>query len=192
MDLVKNATREVVLPVDKMERMDTGLVLFTNDPELADRMRAHGTKFRQLYHVTLRQPVKHEHLAAMVEGVETDHGYIKVSSAELIDGGQAPQGDRRGIHSNRPKALTMLLEHLGYERRTPRPHHSRPAHQERPAPRPLAHVGPRGVEPAPDEPVIEVELQRRVRQPRHHPHLQRKGEHRSDARHCDGVDAEAR
>ena len=60
MDLVKNATREVVLPVDKMERMDTGLVLFTNDPELADRM-AHGTKIRQLYHVTLRQPVKHEH-----------------------------------------------------------------------------------------------------------------------------------
>ena len=115
MDLVKNATREVVLPVDKMERMDTGLVLFTNDPELADRMRAHGTKIRQLYHVTLRQPVKHEHLPAMVEGVETDHGFIKVSSAELIDGGKRPKEIGVEIHSNRPKALTMLLNHLGYE-----------------------------------------------------------------------------
>ena len=114
MDLIKNATREVVLPIDKMERMDTGLVLFTNDPELADRMRAHGTKIRQLYHVTLRQPVKHEHLAAMVEGIETDHGYIKVSSAELIDGGKRPKEIGVELHSNRPKALTMLLEHLGY------------------------------------------------------------------------------
>ena len=115
MDLIKNATREVVLPVDKMERMDTGLVLFTNDPELADRMRAQGTKIRQLYHVTLRQPIQHDHLAAMVEGVETERGYIKVSSAELIEGGKRPKEIGVEIHSNRPKALTMLLEHFGYE-----------------------------------------------------------------------------
>ena len=79
-----------------MERMDTGLLLFTNDPELADRMRAHGTKIRQLYHVTLRQKVKHEHLAAMVEGVETDHGFIKVSSSRTHRWRKAAQGDRRG------------------------------------------------------------------------------------------------
>ena len=115
MDLIKNATRELVLPIDKMERMDTGLLLFTNDPELADRMRAHGTKIRQLYHVTLRQPFRADHLAAMVEGVETDHGFIKVSTAELIEGGKRPKEIGVEMHSNRPKALAMLLEHLGYD-----------------------------------------------------------------------------
>jgi 23S rRNA pseudouridine2605 synthase len=114
MDLVKNATREVLYPVDKMERMDTGLLLFTNDPEMAERMRASGTKFRQLYHVTLRQKMKAEHLAAMVEGVETERGFIKCSTAEFIDEAKKPKEIGVEMHSNRPKALAMLLEHFGY------------------------------------------------------------------------------
>ena len=114
MDLVKNATREVLYPVDKMERMDTGLLLFTNDPEMAERMRASGTKFRQLYHVTLRQKMKAEHLAAMVEGVETERGFIKCSTAEFIDEAKKPREIGVEMHSNRPKALAMLLEHFGY------------------------------------------------------------------------------
>ena len=114
MDLVKNATREVLYPVDKMERMDTGLLLFTNDPEMAERMRASGTKFRQLYHVTLRQKMKAEHLAAMVDGVETERGFIKCSTAEFIDEAKKPREIGVEMHSNRPKALAMLLEHFGY------------------------------------------------------------------------------
>lgn len=115
MDLVKNATREVLYPVDKMERMDTGLVLFTNDPEMAERMRAPGTKFRQLYHVTLRQPMHGHHLSEMVEGVKTETGFIKVSSAEFIDEQKKPKEIGIEMHSNRPKALTKLLHHLGYD-----------------------------------------------------------------------------
>jgi len=61
MDLVRNATKEVLLPIDKVERMDTGLLLFTNDPEIAERMRQPGTKIRQLYHVTLQQKARQEH-----------------------------------------------------------------------------------------------------------------------------------
>lgn len=115
MDLVKNATREVVFPIDKMERMDTGLLLFTNDPELAERMRAHGTKIRQLFHVTLRQKMRSEHLVAMEEGVETESGFIKASSATFIDEGKQPKEIGVEMHSNRPKALSMMLNHLGYE-----------------------------------------------------------------------------
>ena len=114
MDLVKNATREILYPVDKMERMDTGLLLFTNDPEMAERMRAPGTKIRQLYHVTLRQKMKAEHLAAMVEGVETERGFIKCSTAEFIDEAKKPREIGVEMHSNRPKALALLLEHFGY------------------------------------------------------------------------------
>ncbi|MBK13178.1 MAG: pseudouridine synthase [Crocinitomicaceae bacterium] len=115
MDLVKNATRELLLPVDKMERMDTGLLLFTNDPEMAERMRSSGTKFRQLYHVTLRQKFRAEHLADIVKGIETERGFIKASSAEFIDESKKPKEIGVEMHSNRPKALAILLEHLGYD-----------------------------------------------------------------------------
>ncbi len=115
MDLVKNATREVLFPVDKMERMDTGLLLFTNDPEMSERLRAHGTKIRQLFHVTLRQKMRSEHLVAMTEGVETESGYIKASSAEFVDESKSPKEIGVEMHSNRPKALAKMLEHLGYD-----------------------------------------------------------------------------
>jgi len=115
MDLVQNATREVLFPVDKMERMDTGLLLFTNDPEMTERMRATGTKIRQIFHVTLRQKMRSEHLVAMTEGVETDAGYIKASSASFIDENKSPKEIGVEMHSNRPKALAKMLTHLGYD-----------------------------------------------------------------------------
>ena len=115
MDLVKNASKEVLLPVDKIERMDTGLLLFTNDPELAERMRMPGTRFRQLYHVTLRQKARQEHLKSMVEGFEIEGQHYKVEAAECVDPEKKPREIGVEIHSNRPKAIARMLEHLGYE-----------------------------------------------------------------------------
>ena len=115
MDLIRNATRENILPIDKVERMDTGLLLFTNDPELAERMRMPGPRFRQLYHVTLRQKARQEHLNAMVAGVEIEGQRYKVEAAHFIDPDKQPREIGVEIHSNRPKALTRLLNHLGYE-----------------------------------------------------------------------------
>ncbi len=115
MDLIRNASKEVLLPIDKVERMDTGLLLFTNDPELAERMRIPGTRFRQLYHVKLRQKARPEHLKAMVEGVDIEGQRYKVEAADFIDPEKNPREIGVEIHSNRPKALTRLLEHLGYE-----------------------------------------------------------------------------
>jgi len=115
MDLVRNATKEVLLPIDKVERMDTGLLLFTNDPELAERMRQPGTKIRQLYHVTLHQKARQEHLDAMVEGVKIEGQHFQVEAAHFIDPEKRPKEIGVEIHSNRPKALTRLLNHLGYD-----------------------------------------------------------------------------
>lgn len=115
MDLIRNATKEVVLPVDKIERMDTGLLLFTNDPDLAERMRMPGTRFRQLYHVTLQQKIQQVHLDAMVQGVDIEGQHYKVEAAECIDHEKRPREIGVEIHSNRPKALTRLLNHLGYD-----------------------------------------------------------------------------
>lgn len=115
MDLIRNATKETLLPVDKIERMDTGLLLFTNDPEFSDRMRMPGTRFRQLYHVTLRQKARQEHLDAMMEGMDIEGQRYKVEAAHIIDPEKQPREIGVEIHSNRPKALTRMLEHLGYE-----------------------------------------------------------------------------
>ena len=50
----------------------------------------------------------------MVEGVETERGFIKCSTAEFIDEAKKPKEIGVEMHSNRPKALAMLLEHFGY------------------------------------------------------------------------------
>jgi 23S rRNA pseudouridine2605 synthase len=115
MDLVKNASKEILLPVDKVERMDTGLLLFTNDPELAERMRMPGTRFRQLYHVTLKQKARQEHLNSMVEGFDIEGQRYKVEAAQCVDPEKKPREIGVEIHSNRPKAIARMLEHLGYE-----------------------------------------------------------------------------
>jgi 23S rRNA pseudouridine2605 synthase len=115
MDLVKNASKEILLPVDKVERMDTGLLLFTNDPELAERMRMPGTRFRQLYHVTLKQKARQEHLNSMVEGLDIEGQRYKVEAAQCVDPEKKPREIGVEIHSNRPKAIARMLEHLGYE-----------------------------------------------------------------------------
>lgn len=115
MDLIRNASKETILPIDKIERMDTGLLLFTNDAELAERMRMPGTRFRQLYHVSLKQKMHPEHLKAMVEGVEVEGQHYKVEAAHFVDADKKPREIGVEIHSNRPKALTRLLNHLGYD-----------------------------------------------------------------------------
>ena len=142
MDLVRNATKEVLLPIDKVERMDTGLLLFTNDPEIAERMRQPGTKIRQLYHVTLHQKARQEHLDAMVEGVNIEGQHFQVEAAHFIDPEKRPKEIGVEIHSNRPKALTRLLEPPRLRRGPFGPHHIGAFDQKRLAARTLAHAQP--------------------------------------------------
>lgn len=114
MELVKNTVKEQVLPIDKMDRSDTGLLLFTNDAQLVKRLLDGKNKVSKLYHVTLGEKVKRSHLEEMVAGFELEGSFAKAEEATFIgDGTDAHQVGLR-IASNRNNIVRRMFARYGY------------------------------------------------------------------------------
>jgi 23S rRNA pseudouridine2605 synthase len=115
MELLKGACKERVYPVGRLDRATTGLLLFTNDGELAKRLThpSHGAK--KLYHVHLDNPLKKGDFDKIEAGLELEDGPIKVD--QIVYAGDT--GDKRElgveIHSGKNRIVRRIFESLGYE-----------------------------------------------------------------------------
>jgi len=115
MELLKGACKERVYPVGRLDRATTGLLLFTNDGELAKRLThpSHGAK--KLYHVHLDNPLKKVDFDKIEAGLELEDGPIKVD--QIVYAGDT--GDKRElgveIHSGKNRIVRRIFESLGYE-----------------------------------------------------------------------------
>ena len=115
MELLKGACKERIYPVGRLDRATTGLLLFTNDGELAKRLThpSHGAK--KLYHVHLNNPLKKGDFEKIEEGLELEDGPIKVD--QIVYAGDT--GDKRElgveIHSGKNRIVRRIFESLGYE-----------------------------------------------------------------------------
>ncbi|MCL4156666.1 UNVERIFIED_CONTAM: hypothetical protein GTU68_021029, partial [Idotea baltica] len=69
MDFIKNATDQRVYPVGRLDRNTTGLLLLTNDGELAEKITHPSYKIRKIYHVQLERPMEEEDMQKLLEGV---------------------------------------------------------------------------------------------------------------------------
>lgn len=114
MDLVKDACAERIYPVGRLDRATTGLLLFTNDGELAKRLMHPKHEFPKLYHVETDQKVKAEHLDQMREGFVLDDGFIKADEVEYVEGSSAKKQVGIRIHSGRNRIVRRMFEHFGY------------------------------------------------------------------------------
>lgn len=114
MDLVKDACVERIYPVGRLDRATTGLLLFTNDGELAKRLMHPKHEFPKLYHVETDQKVKAEHLDQMREGFVLDDGFIKADEIEYVEGVNAKKQVGIRIHSGRNRIVRRMFEHFGY------------------------------------------------------------------------------
>ena len=114
MDLVKDACAERIYPVGRLDRATTGLLLFTNDGELAKRLMHPKHEFPKLYHVETDQKVKAEHLDQMREGFVLDDGFIKADEVEYVEGVNAKKQVGIRIHSGRNRIVRRMFEHFGY------------------------------------------------------------------------------
>lgn len=112
MDIIRNTYREGVLPVGKMERDATGLLLLTNDMTVADRLGHPRHPIRQIYQLTLGERVSSTHIEKLLEGFVLDEGFVKAHEVSVLD------EDRRTIglelHSNRSRIARRVFEHFGY------------------------------------------------------------------------------
>jgi len=113
MELIDKACKERVFPVGRLDRATTGLLLFTNDGDMSKKLTHPSYKVRKVYHVTLAQKVRPEHLEALVKGFELDDGFTQADKAEFVKGNAFEVGVE--IHSGRNRIVRRMFEFLGYD-----------------------------------------------------------------------------
>lgn len=112
MDLVGNATKERIYPVGQLDRSTTGVLLLTNDGELAKRL-THSTKgAMNIYHVVLDKAMKKADLELLSSEILLEDGKVKVEEANFI--GDNPREIGIRLQNNRHRVVQRLLAHLGY------------------------------------------------------------------------------
>ena len=113
MDIVKDACRERIYPVGRLDRNTTGVLLLTNDGELASKLTHPQYKKKKIYHVHLDRNVSPEDIRQIADGIMLDDGEIH---ADAID--YASPTDRRQvgieIHSGRNRIVRRIFERMGY------------------------------------------------------------------------------
>lgn len=113
MELIQGACRERVYPVGRLDRNTTGLLLFTNDGELATKLMHPKHGIKKVYHVLLNKNMKPADYAQLHEGVELEDGFIKPDDASFVGEGKKEIGIE--IHSGKNRIVRRIFEHLGYE-----------------------------------------------------------------------------
>jgi len=113
--LVKNACKERVFPVGRLDRNTTGLLLVTNDGDLADKLAHPSNEIRKVYHVITNKNVTIADLKKLETGVELDDGVAKADAALFAGDGSVRNEIGLEIHSGRNRIVRRMFETLGYE-----------------------------------------------------------------------------
>ncbi|MGI4833696.1 MAG: pseudouridine synthase [Janthinobacterium lividum] len=113
MDLVANASKERIFPVGRLDRNTTGLLLFTNDGEVAQKLSHPSHKNKKIYQVELSKPLTAEHLRDISAGVELEDGKAEVDDVAVVAGNPHFVGVE--LHIGRNRIVRRIFEHLGYE-----------------------------------------------------------------------------
>lgn len=113
MTLVSKACRERIYPVGRLDRETTGLLLFTNDGDMAKKLTHPRYQARKLYHVELHKPVAKEDLEKLLKGVDLEDGRTHVDKAEYVDDKSSREVGVE-LHSGKNRIVRRLFEALGY------------------------------------------------------------------------------
>lgn len=113
MDLVKAACKERIYPVGRLDRATTGVLLLTNDGDLASKLTHPKYEKRKIYQVWLDKPVAMEHMQAIADGIELEDGEIHADAISYVT-----EEDLRQIgieiHSGKNRVVRRIFEKLGY------------------------------------------------------------------------------
>ncbi len=113
MDLVKDACHERIYPVGRLDRNTTGVLLLTNDGELASKLTHPKFLKKKIYHVTLDHNASMGDLQKIMAGIELEDGEIKADAIEYADAEDKKQVGIE-IHSGKNRIVRRIFEHLGY------------------------------------------------------------------------------
>lgn len=114
MDLISHACPERVYPVGRLDRMTTGVLIFTNDGDLTKRLTHPSYNKKKIYHVFLDRAISQEELDQVLTGLELEDGEIKADAISFASDTDKTQVGIE-IHSGRNRIVRRIFEHLGYE-----------------------------------------------------------------------------
>jgi 23S rRNA pseudouridine2605 synthase len=113
MDLVAGAGKERIYPVGRLDRNTTGLLLFTNDGELAKKLTHPKYRIKKIYHVFLEKKLSIKDFNAIAEGTDIEGRKVMVDELSFIP--QKPKHEVGiTIHSGRNRIVRRIFEKFGY------------------------------------------------------------------------------
>ena len=113
MDLVKNACPERIYPVGRLDRNTTGVLLLTNDGDLASKLTHPKYLKKKIYHVYLDKNVTAHDLQQIAEGIQLEDGEIKADDVQYAHPTDKKQVGIE-IHSGKNRIVRRIFESLGY------------------------------------------------------------------------------
>jgi 23S rRNA pseudouridine2605 synthase len=114
MQLVEKASRERIYPVGRLDRNTTGLILMTNDGELADKLSHPRNGITKIYHVELNKNLSQGDFNKIQFGLELEDGLIKPDNVSYVAGASKKEIGIQ-IHSGKNRIVRRIFEHLGYD-----------------------------------------------------------------------------
>ncbi|HJS53000.1 MAG TPA: pseudouridine synthase [Chitinophagaceae bacterium] len=114
LDLIKRATHERVYPVGRLDRNTSGVLLLTNDGELAQKLTHPSNEIKKIYAVTLDKPLDKKDFAQILKGVVLEDGPASVDTLAFADTKDKTQLGVE-LHSGRNRIVRRIFEHLGYD-----------------------------------------------------------------------------
>jgi 23S rRNA pseudouridine2605 synthase len=114
MALIDDACTERLYPVGRLDRHTTGLLLMTNDGDLAKKLThpSHGAE--KIYHITLDKAVTKADLERLVKGIDLDDGLATADEASYVVNGTKKEVGLK-IHMGRNRIVRRMFEAMGYE-----------------------------------------------------------------------------
>ena len=113
MDLLKGCPTRV-FPVGRLDKNTTGVLMFTNDGEMAERLTHPSYNKKKIYQVVLDAPLTEEDQQKILAGVELSDGVVAADELEYIDAHDHRQLGIE-IHSGKNRIVRRIFESLGYE-----------------------------------------------------------------------------
>ncbi len=113
LDVVKNACQERIYPVGRLDRNTTGVLLLTNDGELASKLTHPKYIKKKIYHVWTDKDISEEDMQRIADGIELEDGEIHADAISYVNDTDRNQAGIE-IHSGRNRIVRRIFESLGY------------------------------------------------------------------------------
>ena len=112
-DLIRGACKERVFPVGRLDRNSSGVLLLTNDGDLASKLTHPKYQKKKVYHVFLDKGLKPSDFDKIISGITLEDGFIKADDLSYVN----PETKNEvgiEIHSGKNRIVRRIFEHLGY------------------------------------------------------------------------------